>query len=95
MILVAWSRSLAFRSAIFSSASTPVAGRCPSVGCGQDWRFETDDLVGQALVAEDVCVHLCAFPADREGDRNEHEDLRIMPPSYRRRGRRPPEGTVE
>jgi hypothetical protein len=35
---------------------------CPSAGVGEDWRFETDELVGQALVVEGACVHLSAFP---------------------------------
>jgi hypothetical protein len=35
---------------------------------GEDWRFEAEDLVGQALVAEGVCVHLSAFPNEaRDG----------------------------
>jgi hypothetical protein len=34
---------------------------CPSAGMGEDWRFETKTLVGQALVADGVCVHLSAF----------------------------------
>lgn len=34
---------------------------CPSVGVGEDWRFGTLEVVGQALVAEGVCVHACAF----------------------------------
>ena len=33
----------------------------PSVGVGDDWRFEAEDVVGQALVLDDACVHLCAF----------------------------------
>jgi len=37
---------------------------CPSVGLGKDWRFEAEDIVGQALMANRVCVHLCAFPND-------------------------------
>jgi hypothetical protein len=34
----------------------------PSKGTGEDWRFQAEDILGQALVAENVCVHLCAFP---------------------------------
>jgi len=34
----------------------------PSVGMGQDVRFESGDVQGQALVAQGTCVHLCAFP---------------------------------
>lgn len=58
---------------------------CPTVGVGQDWRFEAEDIVGQALVAEDVCAHLCAFPNNRT-DRGETAGPSILPPS--RRGRR-------
>ena len=36
----------------------------PSVGVGADWRFEAEDVLGQALVADGECVHLCAFPND-------------------------------
>jgi len=36
-----------------------------SVGTGEDWRFETTDILGQALVAGSVCVHLSAFPNGR------------------------------
>ena len=61
---------------------------CPSVGLGKDWRFEADDVVGQALIAEDVCVHLCAFPNnDDENGARETTGPRILPPSRRRRHR--------
>jgi hypothetical protein len=62
---------------------------CPSVGVGEDWRFEADDLVGQALVAEGVCVHLSAFPnEDRDGRGAGRTEQQIVPPSRRRRNRR-------
>ncbi len=57
---------------------------CPTVGVGQDWRFESESLVGQALVAEGVCVHWSAFPNDEERGRRAHGP-RIVPPSRRRR----------
>lgn len=57
---------------------------CPTVGIGQDWRFESEALVGQALVAEDTCIHLSAFPND-EKDRSQPRGPRIVPPSRRRR----------
>jgi hypothetical protein len=64
---------------------------CPSAGVGEDWRFEAEDLVGQALVADGVCVHLSAFPngagEGREGGRT---DPPIVGPSRRRRNRTPP-----
>lgn len=57
---------------------------CPSRGVGEDWRFEGGGLVGQALVVEGNCVHLCAFPRlDRRGRRQPRG--RIHPPSQRRR----------
>ena len=37
---------------------------CPSAGVGEDWRFESESLVGHALVVDDQCVHLSAFRAD-------------------------------
>jgi len=62
---------------------------CPSVGVGEDWRFGSDELVGQALVAEGVAVHLCVFPNPEQGlDADGRESgSRIHPPSRRRRGR--------
>ena len=38
-----------------------------SVGVGEDWRFETPDFLGHALVAEGACVHLSAFPGTEVG----------------------------
>jgi len=60
---------------------------CPSVGLGKDWRFEAEDVVGQALVVEDACVHLCAFPNDDDENQRNAHGPRILPPSRRRRGR--------
>jgi len=57
---------------------------CPTVGIGQDWRFESEALVGQALVAEDICAHLSAFPNDENHSRKTRGP-RIVPPSRRRR----------
>ncbi len=56
---------------------------CPSVGVGKDWRFEAEDIVGQALIADRVCVHLSAFPNDRDTDRLTGSGPRILPPSRR------------
>jgi len=56
---------------------------CPTVGVGQDWRFEAEDIVGQALVAEDACAHLCAFP--NHSDYQDTVTTGIQPPSRRRR----------
>ena len=58
----------------------------PSAGVGDDWRFEVEDILGQALVAEDVCVHLSVFPNVDE-DSDPSRGPRILPPSRRRRGR--------
>ena len=60
---------------------------CPSLGLGEDWRFDSPDLVGQALVAEGTCVHLCAFPV--VGESRPASRPGILPPSQRRRGHNP------
>ena len=60
---------------------------CPSVGVGKDWRFEAEDVVGQALVVDDVCVHLSVFPNDKRRDQNAPRGPRIVPPSQRRQRR--------
>ena len=60
---------------------------CPSVGLGKDWRFEAEDVVGQALMANRVCVHLCVFPNDDRRDQGGPHGPRILPPSRRRRRR--------
>ena len=67
----------------------------PSVGLGEDWRFEAADVLGQALVADGDCVHLCIFPNDLTG-RQQDRGPNIVPPSSRRRSRRntPPDGRV-
>jgi len=57
----------------------------PSVGIGEDWRFSAQDVVGQALVAENVCVHLSMFPNDDMGRIREEHERGIEPPSRRRR----------
>lgn len=62
---------------------------CPSVGVGQDWRFESEAVVGQALVAEGVCVHLSAFPNEEASGRGRTEPS-IEPPSRRSRRKRSP-----
>jgi len=61
----------------------------PSVGLGEDWRFEAADILGQALVAEGECVHLSVFPNDLAG-RQQGTDTSILPPSSRRRLRQGP-----
>jgi len=71
--------------------STP----CPSPGLGEDWRFEAEDVVGQALVADGVCVHLSMFPNEGLESRRDPAEQPIVPPSRRRRNRRnPPDDIV-
>ena len=52
---------------------------CPSVGLGQDWRFESPDLLGHALVVDDTCLHLSAFP-NHPLPPPPAEDLRLFDP---------------
>jgi hypothetical protein len=80
---------------------------CPSVGMGEDWRFEAPDILGQALIVSaegesqpgeptpQVCVHLSAFPNDSR-DRDTAPGPSILPPSRRRphRGGNPPDGEI-
>jgi len=61
---------------------------CPSVGAGKDWRFEAEDILGQALMVRRTCVHLCAFPND-ETHSHDAPGPRILPPSQRRQRRGP------
>jgi hypothetical protein len=61
----------------------------PSVGLGEDWRYEAQDVLGQALVAEGQCIHLCVFPNDPAGQ-PQNQAASIQPPSSRRRNRRNP-----
>jgi ARG/rhodanese/phosphatase superfamily protein len=70
---------------------------CPSAGTGKDWRFESEDVVGQALVARRVCVHLSVFP-NHGGREEEQREPRILPPSRRSRSHRtarPSDGAIE
>ena len=66
---------------------------CPTVGLGEDWRFEVEDVVGQALIAGETSVHLSVFP-NVDGQRHDEADRRIVPPSRRRRGRGSPPGDI-
>jgi hypothetical protein len=56
---------------------------CPSVGIGEDWRFEAPDILGQALVVQEQCVHLSVFPNEFPGE-DEGRGPGILPPSRRR-----------
>ena len=57
----------------------------PSVGHGEDWRFEVEDVVGQAMIAEETCVHLCFFPNADALERPDTPKPQMPPPSKRRR----------
>ena len=37
----------------------------PGVDLGEDWRFDSSDTVGSALVAQGTALHLSAFPSER------------------------------
>ena len=59
-----------------------------AVGLGRELRFESNLLLGQALVIDNDLVHMSVFP-NREHNRTAHNDrYHIMPPSFRRRPRR-------
>ena len=81
---------------ILAGLGTLACQPCPTVGVGEDWRFESAEFVGQALVAQGVCVHLSAFPNDNyRGSGETRPEQPIQPPSSRRRGRRcPPDDIV-
>ena len=64
---------------------------CPTVGVGEDWRFEAEDVLGQALVVNRTSVHLSVFPNIGEDD-PARIDRGILPPSRRRHGRSTPPG---
>ncbi|MFH0979919.1 MAG: DUF6569 family protein [Planctomycetota bacterium] len=63
---------------------------CAGVDLGEDWRFETPELLGSALVVEGAALHLSAFPSDPAGARRDSNVGRIASPSQRRRPPRPP-----
>ncbi|MCD6390348.1 MAG: hypothetical protein J7L69_13125 [Desulfobulbaceae bacterium] len=60
-----------------------------SAGLGKELRFESDQILGQALVVDDCLVHMSVFPNDTENRSADPHGRRIMPPSFRRRPRRP------
>lgn len=60
-----------------------------AVGLGQELRFESDVMLGQALAVDDVVVHISVFPNDPDSQRRQDEHGHIMPPSFRRQARRP------
>jgi len=60
-----------------------------AAGLGRDLRFESDQILGQALVVEDCLVHMSVFPNAQQNRGVGPDGRRIMPPSYRRRPRGP------
>lgn len=58
---------------------------CPTVGLGQDMRFEAPDLLGQALVVEPCMIHMSVFPTKGSHQPGTVTRSRIVPPSRRRR----------
>jgi len=60
-----------------------------AVGLGNELRFESNLMVGQALVADDMLIHLSIFPNASDSRNEQSEGRPIMPPSLRRRWRRP------
>ena len=56
-----------------------------TVGLGQDLRFETNTILGQALEAENHLLHLSVFPSTNDRHQADHNNHRISPPSRRRR----------
>ena len=74
--------------ALLAQAGDLACEPCPSVGVGDDWRFESKTLVGQALVAQNTCVHLSVFPNDADDtddtDPDEQTAAPIQSPSQRR-----------
>jgi len=60
---------------------------CPSAGVGEDWRFESAGVVGQALVVGRACVHMSVFP-NAGDDLRDRRGSAIQSPSRRRARRR-------
>ena len=69
---------------LLSQIASAAVNVFPAVGLGDEFRFETDSVIGQALVASDVCVHLSAFPKRAEIGSGDVERSRMLPPSKRR-----------
>ena len=57
---------------------------------GSELRFESDQVLGQALVVDDVLVHMSVFPNEQQHRGAHDSGGHIMPPSFRRRPRREP-----
>ncbi len=53
----------------------------PSVGLGKDWRFESDSIVGQALIVDSTAIHVSVFPKINDDSRRRPH---IRRPSRRR-----------
>lgn len=59
----------------------------PGVGLGQELRFESSQITGQALVVDDCLVHLSVFGKNEPDQHGRTNEQQIMPPSYRARRR--------
>ncbi len=77
------------RGILDSLAACRVA-RFKAVGLGSELRFESDQVLGQALVVDDVLVHMSVFPNEQQHRGTHDSGGHIMPPSFRRRPRREP-----
>lgn len=60
-----------------------------AAGLGRDLRFESDQILGQALIVDDCLVHMSVFPNEQQNRGVGPDGRRIMPPSYRKRPRGP------
>lgn len=56
-----------------------------AAGLGSELRFESAQILGQALVVEDCLVHMSVFPNEMQNRSVGPDEHRIMPPSFRRR----------
>ena len=68
--------------ALLQQVVAAACARCPTVGLGEDWRFDVETTFGQALIANGVCVHLSAFPRAADG-RARPMDGQTLPPPVR------------
>jgi hypothetical protein len=57
---------------------------CPTVGMGQDLRFQAPDMLGQALVVDTRAIHASIFPTAKGRQDQRPVSDRIAPPSRRR-----------
>jgi hypothetical protein len=55
----------------------------PAVDLGEEWRFQAEQLVGSALVANGAAVHLSVFPSTSAGVQEDLEGSSIRGPRWR------------